>query len=338
MNPYFKQLILAIYRGDMDRIEGLMSDPVSSEALALTINYPLSAQDIESIKRDINACPDAPYPGLIHNGSPETGMTALLLALSVERLSIAERLIEHFEREIDCGCSNDNQINALHMLFMISIGDHRYAEDGQARGIEQAPPELGAQLARFSLTLIEHGHPITPIDIDGKKTQLSSIAIMHGHFQAAKAMVDIGLRPPIASQDIECLKPYFISNCPRDEAHQRFDEVCSILMPRPFATGIAFFTPQEIAFPTASLIKEMLLQFGIDRWGDSTTIMDPHQLTPLLNAYIDTAIENGIALSCADFKDWITEGLGRKLHAGIQDILLSDARFSIRASQTLTTS
>jgi hypothetical protein len=323
MNPHIEALFIAIYTGNISQVSKLLTDSQAFESILANINYQLTADDIEKIKQSIAPNSNGEYLGLMHDGLPETAMTPLLMALSLERVTIAKMLMEKFSKNIDFTICNDNAVNHLHMLYMVARGDERYDKNTNQSYLVEIPDTLETDIENLSVVMVRNGHLQKNIMMDGQEQNLVALATMHGHVKSAKQLIALGLPKPSTKEHFYSIKSYLINNCPKEKAKERIDDI-STMINTPVAAATSFFQEEKTNFPDVAIIKEMLQTFGTDRWANSTTLLEASELVEVLQAYIELANKNGVELNPSQFSGWI-DGIGGTIDTTVKDILQSEA-------------
>ncbi len=319
MKSSVKQLFIAIYRGDSRRVATLLPSISSKD-----INYQLTEADINALKQEMGIDLDdaAHYYGF------EEGMTPLLVALSKERVSIADKLLTH--PEIDVAIANSIGVNALHMLVMISFGDERYDAYGLNVVNPVALENLVGKLLTLSSTLIAKGCPLANPSIGGDDINLVTEAIFHEQVDIAEGLVKHGAPLPQTRGQLSRMRNYYDMNLAgvesaiqisRERLQQVYHCLEQALFLEPTAPGPAFFNARKsFEITNAQTIKAILRNLVID--GETRVLkagVTSEEVIELIKD-LELASRCGCAIESKEF-DGFLSGYGAKLPEEVKAVL-----------------
>lgn len=315
------EFMAAIFKGDLTQVKGL--------AGKVNLNYQLTLSDIAALKSTLGV-PEGVNYGL------EEGMTPLLLALSLERLSIANHLLTSYHDKVDVNLTNAIGVTPLHMLIMVAIGDERYNQKGEdtAKVVPKGPVQ--EQVAQLASALCQQNAEVVAERLApntvSKGVNYLTEAIFHEHLAMAEVLRKHGSNAPSHQDEYNSIQRFYINGVKSpEESMERLHAVVTL-----FSTGrgrsdgeirqgMHLFKRGLVSFPltSAAHIKEMLRSLYLDKCdgGGEQPAVEP--IIKLLTMHRQVAEEQGLSIEGKAFAGAVRDGFLKDLPDPIKQALLT---------------
>jgi hypothetical protein len=305
MKPEEFGLFEAIYRGDSAGFKDAI-DKLKGSALREVLNYQLTKADLKQAEVEFGQNPRG-Y---------EEGMTLLMMALSLERLEIAE-LIGVYADIIDYDKKNAAGITHLHLLLMCGFGDKRYDKDCQQTDIKEPGTDFDKRIEDITARIF--GFTNSFVDED---RNLISEAVFHQNLDIAERLLYLTPERAPRPEDYTDIKASIRQYNTPIKALAAFTKLKGLFGTKSKIRGYHFKFYQDSPPPLltdVAEIKEVVCHF---KQHEPTA-----ETIELIQSLLSYMQENGQKVSAQDFQGFLDD-FAMDAPDEIKALLLDEHRFN----------